>query len=197
MRDAGGAALVFSFLDEDTKARAQRAYDRGLKLTLSTQLRAAGVLTGWCAQYDNVTLEPRGARSYEHASIDSRETAEMTRFLMTIDKPAPELVQAIESAVAWLRAVAVAGWRVEEPPDPAAPNGHDRVLVADPAAPALWARFYEIGSNRPIYSGRDGVIKRSLAEIELERRSGYNWIDRFAAALLDSDYPAWRKAQGR
>lgn len=83
------------------------------------------------------------------------------------------------------------------PPDPAAPNGHDRVLVADPAAPPLWARFYEIGTNLPIYSGRDGVIRRNLAEIELERRASYNWIDQFAADLLNTAYPAWKKTLGR
>ncbi len=196
-RDAGGGALVFAFLDEGTKARARRAYEAGLKLVLAAQLRGGGVLTGWCAQYDETTLEPRGARTYEHVSIDGRETADVAGFLMTIDKPGPEVVQAIEGAVAWSRKVAISGWRVELPLDPAAPNGHDRVLVADPSAPPLWARFYEIGTNLPIYSGRDGVIKRNLAEIELERRSGYNWIDRFAATLLDTDYPAWKKAQGR
>jgi PelA/Pel-15E family pectate lyase len=197
MRDAGGGALVFSFLDEQTKARARRAYEAGLELVLATQLRAGGVPTGWCAQYDERTLEPRGARTYEHQAIDSRETTDVARLLMTIDKPSPAIVQAIEGAVAWLKAVAIRGWRVETPPEPAAPNGHDRVVVADPSAPPLWARFYQIGSNRPVYSGRDGVIKYSLAEIELERRSGYNWIDNFAATLLESDYPAWRKATGR
>jgi PelA/Pel-15E family pectate lyase len=155
------------------------------------------VPTGWCAQYDERTLEPRPARTYEHAAIDSRETVDVARFLMTIDKPSQAIVQAIEGAVAWLKAVAIRGWRVETPPEPAAPNGHDRVLIADASAPLLWARLYQIGTNRPVYSGRDGVIKHSLAEIELERRSGYNWIDRFAATLLESDYPAWRKATGR
>jgi PelA/Pel-15E family pectate lyase len=197
MRDVAGGALVFAFVDADTKARAAGAYQRGLALTLATQLKAGDALTGWCAQYDEVTLEPRGARSYEHPSIDSRETTDVVRLLMTIDKPGPDVVRAMEGAVAWLRAVAISGWRIEQPPDAAAPSGHDRVLVADASAPPLWARFYQIGTNRPIYSGRDGVIKYSLAEIELERRSGYNWIDRFAATLLDSEYPAWRKAQGR
>jgi PelA/Pel-15E family pectate lyase len=197
MRDVAGGALVFAFVDADTKARAAGSYERGLALTLKAQLKVGGALTGWCAQYDEVTLEPRGARTYEHPSIDGRETVDVVRLLMTIDKPNPETARAIEGAVAWLRAVAIRGWRVEEPPNPDAPSGHDRVLVADPSAPPLWARFYQIGTNRPIYSGRDGVIKYSLAEIELERRSGYNWIDRFAATLLDSEYPAWRKAQGR
>jgi PelA/Pel-15E family pectate lyase len=197
MRDVAGGALVFSFVDADAKVRAQQAFDRGLKAVLATQLKVKGAPVGWCAQYDEVTLEPRGARSYEHASIDSRETTDIARFLMTIEKPGPEDVQAIEGAVAWLRAVAIHGWRVEYPLEPAAASGHDKVLVPDPAAPPLWARFYEIGTNRPIYSGRDGVIRYSLAEIELERRASYNWIDQFAAELLNTTYPAWRKALGR
>ena len=197
MRDVGGGALVFAFVDADTAARARQAFERGLKVVLATQLKVKGALVGWCAQYDEATLEPRGARTYEHASIDGRETADIARFLMTIEKPGPEVVQAVEGAVAWLRAAAISGWRVEMPPDPAAPNGHDRVLVADPAAPPLWARFYEIGTNLPIYSGRDGVIRRNLAEIELERRASYNWIDQFAADLLNTAYPAWKKTLGR
>jgi PelA/Pel-15E family pectate lyase len=197
MRDVAGGALVFSFVDADVKARALQAFDRGLKIVLATQLRVKGVLIGWCAQYDEVTLEPRGARSYEHVSVDARETTDITRFLMTIEKPGPEVVQAVEGAATWLRAAAISGWRVEYPLEPATTSGHDKVLVPDPAAAPLWARFYEIGTNRPIYSGRDGVIKYNLAEIELERRAGYNWIDQFAAELLNTLYPAWRKAQGR
>jgi PelA/Pel-15E family pectate lyase len=197
MRDVAGGALVFAFVDADTKVRAQQAFDRGLKIVLATQLRVKDALVGWCAQYDEVTLEPRGARTYEHVSIDARETTDIARFLMTIEKPGPEVVRAVEGAVTWLRAAAISGWRVEYPIEPVAASGHDKVLVPDPAAPPLWARFYEIGTNRPIYSGRDGVIKYGLAEIELERRSGYNWIDQFAAELLNSTYPAWRKAQGR
>ncbi|MDB5421667.1 MAG: hypothetical protein JWR59_1614, partial [Brevundimonas sp.] len=32
----------------------------------------------------------------------------------------------------------------------------------------------------------------SLAEIEQERRAGYNYFDASAARLIDADYPAWR-----
>ena len=42
-----------------------------------------------------------------------------------------------------------------------------------PDAGPIWARFYEIGSNRPVFVGRDGVVKYSVAEIEPERRVGY------------------------
>jgi PelA/Pel-15E family pectate lyase len=73
----------------------------------------------------------------------------------------------------------------------------DVVLVPDASAAPLWARFYEIGTNKPIFSGRDGVIRYDLSEIELERRSGYSWIGPYASALLQTEYPAWRKRLGR
>ena len=78
-------------------------------------------------------------------------------------------------------------------------RGSIRVIVTAPSVPPakpLWARFYEIGSNRPIFCGRDGIIKYSLAEIEHERRIGYNWYTSAPAELLAKDYPAMGKAIG-
>ena len=66
------------------------------------------------------------------------------------------------------------------------------MVVADPTAPPIWARFYEIGTNRPFFCGRDGVKKYSLAEIEHERRIGYAWYTNAPAYLLDKEYPLWR-----
>jgi PelA/Pel-15E family pectate lyase len=79
------------------------------------------------------------------------------------------------------------------------PKGYDRVVVQDAQAEPLWARFYDISTNRPIFSGRDGIIKDHLAEIEDERRTGYRWYVNSPAALLEKDYPAWQKkwAQGK
>jgi PelA/Pel-15E family pectate lyase len=57
----------------------------------------------------------------------------------------------------------------------------------------MWARFYEIGSNRPIFAGRDGVKRYALAEIEHERRTGYAWLGDWPATLLNRDYPAWKQ----
>jgi PelA/Pel-15E family pectate lyase len=58
--------------------------------------------------------------------------------------------------------------------------------------PPLWARFYEIGTNRPIFSDRDGVPKRELSEIGYERRNGYAWLGKWPQHLLAVEYPAWR-----
>ena len=69
-------------------------------------------------------------------------------------------------------------------------------MVADPQAKPLWARFYEIGTNRPMFVGRDGIIHDHLADIEQERRSGYAWLGDWPDDLLNDEYPKWQKKWG-
>ena len=77
------------------------------------------------------------------------------------------------------------GKRLVDKADPSLPKGRDQVLVDDPSATEpLWARFYDIETNRPFFCGRDGVKKWSLNEIEAERRAGYAWIRPFGEAVL-------------
>jgi lysophospholipase L1-like esterase len=57
----------------------------------------------------------------------------------------------------------------------------------------MWARFYEIGTNRPIFADRDGVAKHDLAAIGYERRNGYAWLGYWPRPLLDKEYPAWKQ----
>ncbi|HWQ87156.1 pectate lyase [Brevundimonas sp.] len=51
-------------------------------------------------------------------------------------------------------------------------GARDARLVAAPDAVPLWARFYEPGTNRPIFVSRDSVVHYDIAEIERERRTG-------------------------
>jgi PelA/Pel-15E family pectate lyase len=111
---------------------------------------------------------------------------------MSLPGPSREVVAAVDAAVAWLHVVRVGGLRVERVEAPSLPGGFDTVVSLDPAAPPVWARFYEIGTNRPLFCGRDGVVKSSLAEIEHERRTGYAWYVDAPASLLSKDYPAWK-----
>lgn len=182
----------YRFVDAGRRARAERAVRRGIDGILKCQIVVNGARTVWCAQHDERTLAPAPARSYEKASQSGAESVGIVRFLMGIENPSPEVVVAIESAVAWFERVKLSGVRVETRDDPTLPGGRDRVVVADPNAPPLWARFYALGTNRPIFCGRDGVIKDSLAEIEHERRVGYAWYTDRPAALLAKEVPAWR-----
>jgi PelA/Pel-15E family pectate lyase len=115
---------------------------------------------------------------------------------MSFLQPSPEIVAAIEGAVTWLRAVALKGQRLDSVKRP---DGRtERLLVADPAAPALWARFYELETNRPLYMDRTSQPVYDFNQIDYERRSGYAYHGTWAADLLEREYPKWRlKIGGR
>jgi PelA/Pel-15E family pectate lyase len=164
---------------------------------LKTQIVVNGKRTVWCAQHDEITLAPAPARSYEHISLSGLESVGVTRFLMGLEHPDERIIEAVESAVAWFKESKLSGIKVIEKPDSSFPNGFDRIVVEDDKAGPLWARFYDINTNRPIFSGRDSVIKKSLAEIEQERRTGYGWYTDAPAELLEKDYPAWRAKWGK
>lgn len=191
LRDVAASEAPYAFVDQARRARAAGAVERGIDCILETQLRQEGELTGWAAQYDEVTLEPAWARTYEPPSLSGAESVAIVRFLMELEEPTPEQIAAIEGAVRWLGAVAIHGLRYVKGVN--ADGLDDAAVVEDPTAGPLWARFYEIGSNRPIFLGRDSVVRYSLAEIETERRGGYRYYGTWPASLLDEDYPRWRE----
>lgn len=186
----------FSFIDEALAARARVAYDKGLTLILKTQSRVDGKLAGWAAQYDENTLAPAPGRAFELASISGGESVDVVRFLMSIEPPSPEVVTAIQGAVAWFDATRITGVKRERREDRTLEFGFDFVMVPDAAAPPLWPRFYDLQTGRPLFSARDGKPRTSLDKVSYERRVRYNWYTTAATDLLTQDYPAWIKAHG-
>jgi PelA/Pel-15E family pectate lyase len=202
LRAVSEPAARFTFADAALLSNAAAAVQRGIGVILATQIVIDGRRTGWCAQHDEVTLEPAQARTYELPSSSGSEAAGLFGFLMSIDEPSPEIRAAVQAAAAWFEQVKLTGIRIQRTTDATQPSGEDRVVVQDPAAPPLWARFYELGTDRPIFSSRcevpecadDPFFNRrySLAEIDNERRVGYAWYGNWPAQLLSTTYPAWR-----
>jgi pectate lyase len=185
-------AKTYDFVDAGVRQAARQAFDRGVACILKCQIKVDGKLTAWCAQHDEKDYQPRPGRTYELVSLSGSESVDIVRLLMSLDNPSPEVVQAVQGAVAWFEAVKLTGLRVVSREDKKAPKGRDRVVVEDATAPPLWARFYEIGTNRPLYADRDGVAKYRLSDIGYERRNGYAWLGTWPARLLEREYPAWK-----
>jgi len=172
------------------RAPAAEAVKKGVGCILVTQVRVNGVLTSWCAQYDRITLQPAKARSYELVSLSGEESVGIVEFLMRLPHPTAAIKDAVSSAVAWFRKVKIEGYKYVNIADPKQPNGRDRVIQPE-AGSVIWARFYEIGTDRPFFSGRDGIKKYTVAEIEHERRNGYAWYGTWPLQLINEKYPAW------
>jgi PelA/Pel-15E family pectate lyase len=187
------SSKTFDFLGADRHKSARQAFDHGIQCILKCQIKADGKLTVWCAQHDEKDYSPRPGRSYELVSLSGAESVEVVRLLMSLEDPSPEIVAAVEGAVTWFEAAKLKGIRVVVEKDDKSPTGKNRVVVKDPAAPPMWARFSDIKTNRPIFADRDGVPKQELADIGYERRNGYAWLGYWPQKLLEQDYPAWKK----
>jgi len=192
LRDIAEKRSGYKFVDEGRRRKAKEAVRKGIECILKCQIIVDGRRTAWCQQHDEKTLEPRPARIYEKVSICGGESVGIVKLLMSIDNPTKEIIEAIQGAVAWFDRAKLTGIRQVSKPDDSE-RGFDKVVIKDATAPPIWARFYQIGTNRPIFCGRDGKIKDTLAEIEHERRTGYSWYGRGPAELLTRDYPAWQK----
>lgn len=180
----------YGFVDHGRRRQCSQAIEKGVQCILKCQIRVDGQKTAWCAQHDAVSFEPQDARTYELRSISGKESVGIVKFLMEIDSPSPAVIDAIQCAVAWFDTAKLTGIRIER--KRCKPYGSDRFVVKDSSADPLWARFYEIGTNRPFFCSRDGIPKESLAQISHERRNGYSWYSSRAAELLDVDFPAWQ-----
>lgn len=198
MRDIALNEKPFTFLDDKQREQARIVFKHGIQAVVKTQVVVDGQPTVWCAQHDAVTLKPTKARAYEHPSLSGAESARIVQLLMSLDNPPPEVIRSVQAAVHWFEQTAIRGVTYKRV---TLPDGKtDRRLVpSDNPDECWWARFYEIGTNRPIFSGRDSVIRYNLSEVEDERRNGYAWYTRRAADLLTKQYPAWQKrwAPGR
>jgi PelA/Pel-15E family pectate lyase len=191
LRDIEKGRADFSFVDAARREKAANAVAKGVDCILRCQIRVNGVLTAWCAQHDEHDFTPAKARTYELPSLSGEECVGIVEFLMGIDNPTDEIKTSVQSAVSWFNKVKIYGIKVIEVSDSLGPEGKDRIIVQDPSAPPMWARFYEIGTNKPFFCSRDGIKRANLSDISYERRNHYSWLGYWPQRLLEKKYPAW------
>ncbi|MEY4038497.1 MAG: hypothetical protein RIR67_807 [Bacteroidota bacterium] len=167
------------------------AFNKGIDCILKTQYKQNGELTAWCAQHDEVSLLPAKARAYELPSLSGKESAKITLLLMSIENPSQEIIDAVEAAVRWFEKTKIEGIKIESISNPTSKK-EDKVVVRSLNASPLWARFMDLDTNIPFFCDRDGIKKATLAEIGLERRSGYGWYTDEPKEVLKK-YIYWKK----
>jgi len=118
---------------------------------------------GWAQQYSH-DLKPAKARSFDPAAVCSATTARNIRTLVDLAVTTHDrtYLRPIPAAVDWL----------------------GRSKLRD----GVWARLYEVGTNKPIYGDRDGKIHYTLEEISEERRRGYSWQSGYGVASAKAYY---------
>ena len=176
LRDVAEGRGVFAFTPRDVRKEASGAVAHGIECILRAQVVVNGKLTVWGQQHDALTLRPVAARNYEPAALCGSESAGIVQFLISLPEPTARIEKSVDAAVAWFRKTAISGYRYVR-------NREGGGLEAQPGG-RVWARYYEIGTDRPIFGDRDQSIHDTLQEISLERRSGYSWYVTGPAEVL-------------
>jgi PelA/Pel-15E family pectate lyase len=106
---------------------------------------------------------------------------------MQLPNPGSHVVAAVHAACAWFEKTKIEGkpFRVV--------GSESRKLVDAPGSGPIWSRYYEIGTDRPIFGDRDKTIHDDVNEISRERRKGYGWFKDTAKRVL-AHYVKWAKA---
>ena len=125
----------------------------------------------WAQQY-NPQLEPAWARAFEPPSVCSNESGGAMRLLIDlyVETGDAKYLEPLPRAIAWFKRSEI--------------------------APGLWARLYELHTNKPIYGDRDGKIHYTVEELTPERQTGYSWKSSYGLPAVFSYYEEV-KAAGR
>ena len=123
--------------------------------------RMPGPQPGWAQSY-NSGMEPMWGRTFEPPSIASWETATTIDALLTLYLYTGEerFLEAVHPAVKWLDAARLSG--------------------------GLWARFYELETNRPLYVTREGALAYDNKNV----RAGYGFQGDFGIPNILARYRA-------
>lgn len=124
------------------------AVKRGAEFLLMAQLPEPQPT--WAQQY-NARMEPAWARAFEPPAACTSESVGVMRLLadLYVELGDERYLEPLPRAIAWFKRSEI--------------------------SPGLWARYYELHTNKPIFGDRDGKIYYRVEDISEERQKGYSW----------------------
>jgi PelA/Pel-15E family pectate lyase len=182
--------LVGDIFTADELARISAAIAKAIDYIEKSQIVQNGVKTVWCAQHEQTTYAPMGARSYELPSKSGEESIGVIAFLMSQPQTS-DVKAAAQAAIAWYKsdAVKVANTAYVSRPSGSTDDNYNPIQTR--AGSTMWYRFYDLDKDVGFFSGRlptdnpPGEGKQyDIMKIEPERRYGYQWGGSYGTSLF-------------
>ncbi len=178
----------FDAVSARLKEKSKTALQKGIACVLKTQVLQNGKLSVWADQYNEITLQPEKARAFEPMSLASGESVNIVKFLM-MQPLNPEIEKSVKSAIRWFKESKIDGYTYEVSKE----GGQAVRVLSKKEGSAVWARFYDIPTNKPIFGDRDGSVKYQYEDVSEERRMGYSWYNESGTKLIENEYVKWLK----
>jgi len=176
----------FDVVDSKLREKSKIAVQKGILCILKTQVLQKENPSIWADQYNEITLQPDKARAFEPVSLATGESVNIVRFLM-MQPITPEIEKSIKGAVKWFAANKIEGYSYNV----AKQNGKTVRVLAEDKNSIIWARFYDINTNKPLFGDRDGSVKYNYNDVSEERRNGYSWFGAEPEKLISKEFPKW------
>lgn len=177
----------FDAVDSKLREKSKAALQKGIECILKTQVLQKGSPSIWADQYNEITLQPDKARAFEPISLATGESVGIIRFLM-MQPATPEIQKSINAAIEWFKSNKMEGYSYHVGQQ----NGKTVRILAEDKNSVIWARFYDLHTNKPLFGDRDGSVKYNYNDISEERRNGYSWFGDSPQKLIDKEYPKWK-----
>lgn len=178
----------FDAVNSQLKDKSKVALQKGIACVLKTQVLQNGKLSIWADQYNEVTLKPEKARAFEPMSLATGESVNIVKFLM-MQPVTPEIEKSIRSAIQWFKESKIDGYTYN------VSRESEKAIrtLSKKEGSAVWARFYDIPTNKPVFGDRDGSVKFNYEDVSEERRMGYSWYNEAGTKLVENEFPKWLK----
>ncbi|MBQ8294383.1 MAG: pectate lyase [Alphaproteobacteria bacterium] len=183
----------FNWLSQEWQEKIALSLTRGIDFLLKSQIVQSGVKTAWAQQYTMDDLQPAKGRKYELPAISVWESCNVLELLMEIHEPSPQVINAVGSAILWLKSVQINGLRLEQvklKEKVGTEYPYDLVIINDDSARPIWARYYELVDNTPFMCTKQGKKVYSLSELDYDRRVGYTWYGYWPEKIFEK-YDGW------
>ncbi len=152
-------------------------YQKGIEFILKAQVVVDGVKTVWGGQHNPYTYETTRGRAFEPVSLISRESAEVVKFLKSLNSTDVNIQEAIAAAELWFMETVIVNKEFNF-------GGANNVYYLEKSGKYMWYRYYEIGTNKALFGDADGSIHYDIQEISKEKANYYGWAGNWGKTII-------------
>lgn len=189
LQEVGDGKSPFEWVDESIRKEAAAASTKGIACLIRAQVVIDSKPTVWCAQHAPITLLPVAARLKEPPSLSGGESADLVKYFMRSAPDSPAIRDSIAAACDWFETHKITGLKKTKNE-----RGKTDYVPDTTTNDVLWARFYDLKTQKPIFAGsQDGVVYSTYSEMAKNNKVAYDYFTTRPMDVITKEADRWKK----